>query len=688
MPSEETPALALVLASAGAVLETARETLAPSDWVLRVAEPGDSLAPFIAESPALVVVDGSRAGRLALDWVREVNDGLEGQTPIVLVLGADAPEVVTAAYAVGASDVLVAPVGAEQLLDRIRFQTGSTRLVRSVQSEVEDLLNAQRLGGTGSWILETKSGLMHWTPEAERMLGFPVGSGPRDLDAFLDCVPENERDDLRSALDESAEGARSLSVRHRLATRSGGERWLEQSVEPVLSDRTAIGLRGTLRDITSEREDETGEGQQDRVDALTGLASRPAFFEALRQAIGESRDSAIAVLHIDVDSFRSVKHSMGHVFGDRLLEHLATVLCRFANAGDVGRILGDEFAVMLRDVDSPEDAIGFASRLQAAIGTPAEIDGRTVSFTASIGVAMYPEHGSTAEVLVQNADLATHHAKQRGRNSIECFRAAFRKSVMRRFTIEGELRHAMARGELFVEYQPRVLADTRIPVGVEALARWQHPALGRISPSEFIPVAEDTGLIGPIGNFVLETACREMAELRLRGLPIRVSVNVSSWQFAHSNVWETITGILRATELPPDLLEIEITESLMVDDGSDPDTAVRDLQAIGVRVALDDFGTGYSSLSYVSRFPLDVLKLDRSIIRDIDSDPHSESVAAAVVRLAHSLGMEIVGEGVDNSPQAEALHRIGCDELQGFLFSHSLALDDLEEWLREKRSGS
>ena len=681
-PTDSSAALALVLAPPGAVLDVALEALKPPDWHLRMAAPGDSLAPFLAESPSVVLVDGSRAGRLALDWLREIRANENGERiPLVLVLGADAPEVVTAAYAAGASDVLVAPVEPARLADRVTFQARSTQLVRSVQSQVEDLLHAQRLGRTGSWILEAKSGLMHWTPEAERLLGVPVGGGPRDLDSFLEYVPPEERNDLRAALEESIDSLRPLSVRHRLVI-DGDERWVEQAVEPVHAKREAIGLRGTLRDITSERQEEHRQGADQGRDALTGLPTRPGFFESLRRAMAEARANAVAVLHVDVDGFRSIKHSMGHAFSDRLLEHLATVLCGFATPEQVARISGDEFALILPDVKGREEAIAFAERVQTAIGAPAEIDGRTVTFTASIGIAVYPEDGSTADELLQSADLATLHAKRRGRAGIETFRQSFRKSVMRRFTLEGELRHALARGELRVEYQPRVLADSRVAMGAEALVRWEHPALGRVSPAEFIPIAEETGLIGPIGKFVLERAGRDMAELRLRGLPLRVSVNVSSWQFAHSNVWETITSVLRATELPPDLLEIEITESLMVDDLSDPDTAVRDMQAIGVRVALDDFGTGYSSLSYVSRFPLDVLKLDRSIVRDIDSDPHSERVAAAVIQLAHSLDMEVVGEGVDNEPQAEALRAIGCDELQGFLFSPSLPLDELEHWLR------
>jgi diguanylate cyclase (GGDEF)-like protein len=685
-PVSLSPPLVLVLAPPGALFDVAREAFQQPEWNLRIADPADSLGPFLAGVPDVVVVDGSRAGRLALDWLREIRGNSASEAvPLVLVLGADAPEVITAAYGAGASDVLVAPVELDRLLDRVTFQVHSSQLVYSANDHVEDLLHAQRLGGTGSWTLESKSGLMHWSPEAERLLGVSVGSGPRDLDRFLESVPEEERRELRAALEEAVDAGRPLSVRHRMII-GEDERWLEQAVEPVSGFGEATGLRATMRDVTMQNQAEATRGEDSTRDPLTGLPSRPSFFVALRDEIERARDQRVAVLYIDIDGFRSVKHSMGHAFGDRLLEHLAAILRDFAPGDHAARISGDEFAILVRDADEREGVVALAERLQAIINAPAEIDGRTVTFTVSIGVAVYPMDGSTADELLQSADLATHHAKQAGRSTIESFRRSFRKSVMRRFTLEGELRHALARDEVHVEYQPRVLAESRVPVGVEALVRWVHPALGRVSPAEFIPIAEETGMIGPLGKFVLEAAAREMAELRLRGLPIRVSVNVSSWQFAHTNIWDLITATLRATELPPDLLEIEITESLMVDEQSDPDTAIRDLQAIGVRVALDDFGTGYSSLASVARFPLDVLKLDRSIVRDLDNDPRSERVAAAVIELAHGLDMEVVGEGVDNDPQAEALRRIGCDELQGFLFSPSLLLDDLEAWLREGRT--
>jgi EAL domain-containing protein (putative c-di-GMP-specific phosphodiesterase class I) len=328
-----------------------------------------------------------------------------------------------------------------------------------------------------------------------------------------------------------------------------------------------------------------------------------------------------------------------------------------------------------------EDALELGQRVREALLVPERIGSQEVRLSASVGIAVHPDDGTSADALLQHADLAALHAKRDSLTRVQPFRRAMGKAAARRFTLEGELRAALARGELHVAYQPRVTAAERRIVGVEALVRWDHPALGRVSPREFITIAEETGLIGEIGRFVLENACRDAKALEARGHPLDVSVNVSSWQFAHSNVWELVTATLRDAGLPPERLEIEITESLVLEGANDPDVAFRDLRGIGVRIALDDFGTGYSSLSYISRFPLDVLKIDRSIVREVDSDPAAERVARAVVGLAHSLEMRVVAEGVDAEGQAELLRRIGCDELQGFGICESVSHDELLELL-------
>jgi diguanylate cyclase (GGDEF)-like protein len=668
------------------VLSLVKQALAPG-WVIRVADLAANPAPWMAEAPDVVILDGVQGGQPLLELLPQLRTlDTRGTTPLVLLLGSDAPEVVTAAYAAGASDVLVAPVRPAALADRVAFQLRGAQLAGAVRSQVQELLHAQRLGGQGSWTLASFSGLMHWTPEAERLLGLPVGGGPRSLEAFLRLVPEEERPELRRTLEECAEKSRPVSARHRLQLEGGRERWLEQSIEPVRSYRKTIGLRGTLREITAQQESERELRRQGGHDPLTKLATRSVLLARLRDALAASRKEGqhVALLHVSLDRFRSVNQTLGHAFGDRILQHVAEVLVRVAvlagaTREDVARLAGDEFALLLPGLADPEEAGEVARQLLDALATPERIDSQEVRASASIGIAVHPEDGTTADALLQHSDLAAVHAKRSGQGRVQPFRRAMGKAAVRRFTLEAELRGALARGELHVAYQPRVGASDGQIVGAEALVRWDHPVLGRVSPREFVPIAEETGLIGTIGGFVLTSACRDAIALSERGHPLRISVNVSSWQFANTNVWEVVTAALRETGLPPERLELEITESLVLEGANDPDVAMRDLRGIGVGIALDDFGTGYSSLSYVSRFPIDVLKIDRTIVRDVDSDPAAERVARAVVGLAHSLEMRVVAEGVDGEGQAEVLRRLGCDELQGFGVCESVRLPELIE---------
>jgi diguanylate cyclase (GGDEF)-like protein len=668
------------------VLSLVKQALAPG-WAIRVADLAADLAPWMAEAPDVVILDGVQSAPPLLALLPQLRElDARGSTPLVLLLGSDAPEVVTAAYAAGASDVLVAPVRPAALADRVAFHLRSTQLAGAVRSQVQELLHAQRLGGQGSWTLASLSGLMHWTPEAERLLGLPVGGGPRSLEAFLRLVPEEEREELRRTLEECAEKSRPVAARHRLRLEGGRDRWLEQSVEPIRSYRKTIGLRGTLREITAQQESELELRRQGSHDPLTKLATRSVLLARLRDSMTEARKEGqlVALLHVSLDRFRSVNQTLGHSFGDRILQHVAEVLVRVAAAAgatreDVARLAGDEFALLLPGLADPEEAGEVARQLLDALATPTRIDSHEVRASASIGIAVHPEDGTTADALLQHSDLAAVHAKRIGQGKVQPFRRAMGKAAVRRFTLEAELRGALARGELHVAYQPRVAASDRYIVGAEALVRWDHPVLGRVSPREFVPIAEETGLIGTIGGFVLTSACRDAIALAERGHPLRISVNVSSWQFANTNVWEVVTAALRESGLPPDRLELEITESLVLEGANDPEVAMRDLRGIGVGIALDDFGTGYSSLSYVSRFPIDVLKVDRSIVRDVDSDPAAERVARAVVGLAHSLDMRVVAEGVDGEGQAEVLRRLGCDELQGFGICESVRLPELIE---------
>src|SRR5688572_18690160 len=330
------------------------------------------------EGPDVVILDGLAGGRTVLELLPRLRElDARGGTPLALLLGSDAPEVVTAAYAAGVADVLVAPVRPASLADRVTFQLRSAQLVGTVRSQVQELLHAQRLGGTGSWTLASFSGLMHWTPEAERLLGLPVRGGPRSLDAFMRMVPEDERDELRRTIEHCAEKGRPVSARHRLMLEGGGERWLEQSIEAVRSYRRTIGLRGTLREITAQRESELELRRQGSHDPLTKLVSRSVLLVRLREAMDDARKEGlhVALLHVSLDRFRSVNQTLGHAFGDRMLQHVAGVMTQVAGSvgatrEDVSRLAGDEFAVVVPSLAEPDDAVDVARRLLDALAAP------------------------------------------------------------------------------------------------------------------------------------------------------------------------------------------------------------------------------------------------------------------------------------------------------------------------------
>ena len=352
---------------------------------------------------------------------------------------------------------------------------------------------------------------------------------------------------------------------------------------------------------------------------------------------------------------------------------------------EVSRLGGDEFTILLSNIAEPDDAGEVARRILKALPEPITVDGPEISSTGSIGIAIFPEDGDDAESLLKHADTAMYHAKERGRNTHQFFCESMNQATRRKLTLETRLREALEHGDLEVHYQPRLDLSNGAVVATEALLRWEDPELRKISPKEIIPLAEDTGLIFAVGAWVLDTACAQNRAWQLEGYtPIRVSVNVSSRQFTHHDLRETVRHALDQSQMDPRYLELEITESVVLQDDEETALVLRDLRAMGVGVALDDFGTGYSSLSYLPRFPLDVLKMDRCFVRDVDSDPSAAGIASAVIAMAHCLGARVVAEGVDAEEQLRFLRDQGCDEAQGFLFSGAVPAPALTRFLTRR----
>ena len=434
------------------------------------------------------------------------------------------------------------------------------------------------------------------------------------------------------------------------------------------------------RDISDHKRREAELSHRATHDPLTGLPNRVLFLERLRQALRRDGTS-VAVAFLDLDRFKLINDSLGHEMGDQLLVSLAARLEELLRPGDiVARLGGDEFVVMCEGVEGEREALRFADRIREEVGQPFQIGSGNVFVTTSVGVAIGA--GVPAETLMENADVAMYRAKDRGRSRSELFDAELRSGAAARLEIESALRDGIERGELRVFYQPQYSLRTSALVGMEALVRWQHPRMGLVSPVEFIPVAEESGLIVPLGAYVLEEACRQVREWEERfpaSAGMEVHVNLSARQFVQPNLVEEVAAALRRAEVAPQRLCLEITESVAMDDVESTVSTLLHLRALGVKVGIDDFGTGYSSLSYLRRLPVDVLKIDKSFVARLGEDMVDSAIVSSVVNLARSLGMAVVAEGVETEQQRLELRALGCPVAQGYYFSRPLSADAATE---------
>jgi diguanylate cyclase (GGDEF)-like protein/PAS domain S-box-containing protein len=423
-------------------------------------------------------------------------------------------------------------------------------------------------------------------------------------------------------------------------------------------------------------------------DPLTGLPNRALFMDRLAHALQHlsRRGSSAAVLLLDVDRFKLINDSLGHSVGDELLAAAAPRLKQMLRGADtIAHFGADEFGILLEDIAGEQDAVEMAQRIAGAFNRPFVLDGNEHFVSTSIGITL-AAGGERAEDLVRDADAAMHRAKERGRARYELFDEGIRGRAISRLRVENDLRRALERDELTLEYQPIIGLEARAVIGVESLVRWDHPTRGRVPPLEFIPIAEENGLIEPIGRWVLERACRQGAEWyasRPDSMPIAVAVNLSAAQFDSPTLVETVAAALRGARFEPSLLALELTESVVMGQSEELFQTLAELKSLGVSLVLDDFGTGYSSLSYLTRLPLDVLKVDRSFIDGLGTEPRDTGITEAIVGMSNALSLQVTGEGVETELQLAELQRLGCQAAQGFLFSRPVGAERITEILAE-----
>ncbi|MDH5612705.1 MAG: EAL domain-containing protein [Gammaproteobacteria bacterium] len=471
--------------------------------------------------------------------------------------------------------------------------------------------------------------------------------------------------------------------------KNGDIYWEFNHIAPVFDDSGSLHRYLSIReDITLRKQQEEQIIYQAHFDALTDLPNRFLSLDRLLQLINEAQRTRelVAVLFLDLDDFKKINDTLGHTIGDKLLIDTAARLRREARSGDtVGRLGGDEFIILLGGLSDASDASSIAENLLNQFGEPFNIDGRDLMLTASIGIAIYPIDGDNPHDLLRNADSAMYHSKDHGRNTYSYFTDAMNKNVSRRLVLEEQMHGALARGEFRVFYQPKTEISSRRLIGVEALLRWNNPVLGEVTPDEFIPIAEQTGLIVPIGQFVLTEALTMSAIWQKKYQQLfTVAVNLSPRQFRDPNLTRVIEQMLNASGVNNELLELEITEGVLMSGHSHIDSALATLNTLGVSIAMDDFGTGYSSLSYLRKYPFDVLKIDRSFIADITKDKADRELVYAAIAMAHGLGLKVVAEGVETEEQLMLLAAQGCEIAQGNLFSKPVSADRITEMLEAK----
>jgi diguanylate cyclase (GGDEF)-like protein/PAS domain S-box-containing protein len=550
-------------------------------------------------------------------------------------------------------------------------------LIRSERRFVE----AQRISHVGSYDFEIASNTNTWSDQLYRIYGREPQSFMASYERFLALLHPDDREHVMAVHQRSLETLEPFEMEERVVWPDGQVRTLASWGE-IVADAEGVPTRmvGICWDITERREIEEQLVQQALHDRLTGLPNRALFVDRLGQALEAlpRMHGALAVLFIDLDRFKVINDSLGHEAGDAVLSELARRLTAAMRPGDtVARFGGDEFVVLCEGLDHPAEAVVIAQRLHQDLSLPVSFQGSELVVTVSTGIAMTTSEGTLPSDLLRDADAAMYRAKQDGRARSVVFADAMRAQALGRLDTEMELRRALGDGDLRLLYQPLVELDRGEVVGAEALVRWQHATRGLIGPNEFITIAEETGLVVPLGEWVLEEACRQLACWQRQGRNLSMAVNLSGLQIVQPDFAQQVAAILQRTGVDSSALTLEITESVLMRDAEETMEVLRALKQLGVQLSVDDFGTGYSSLSYLKRFPVDVLKIDRSFVDGLADDPDDVAIVQAILALAASLGMSVVAEGVETRAQLEVLKGLGCTRAQGFAFSRPVAAADL-----------
>jgi diguanylate cyclase (GGDEF)-like protein len=676
-----------------------RQTLARAGYTVREAMHGRAAQARLEEAvPALILLDvlmPEMDGFEFCSWLR--GQPACARIPVLMMTGLDDNDSIQRAFEVGATDFVVKPVNPSILVQRVRFLLRASQTLEDLARNRESLATAQRIARLGSWNVDFTTQKLTWSEEVFRILEIDSERYRPSYNLYLTRVHPEDREQVRQSFFASRQQGKNYDIAHRLLMPDGREKWVNERGGHVLgADNAPTSASGTIQDITERQRSRDTIRFLSSFDILTSLPNRLLFEQQLERALSHARrgKKMIAVLHIGLNRFKRINESLGHQAGDALLVQVADRLksasreCDYLahareTASDPGadanlaRWSGDEFVILLNELRVSQDAARAANRLLKGLAEPYIVFGHEVSSTATAGIALFPGDADNAADLLKNADAAMHFAKHNDSGGYGFYTPAINEQARLKLSLEADLRRALERDELLAHYQPKVDRNGRI-VGAELLLRWLHPERGLVAPNTFISLAEECGLIVPISEWIIETAAAQLCRWLDDGhRDMGLAVNLSPLHFHHPELLNTVRNAIERHRLPKNSLELELTEGMLMDELDTTLDLLGELKNAGARLAIDDFGTGYSSLSYLTRFPIDVLKIDRSFIRDITTDTSHINITRAIIAMAHGLELEVVAEGVETREQAELLWRESCDLIQGYFYGRPMPAEEL-----------
>ena len=624
-------------------------------------------------------------------------------TPIVMVTGLDDFDSIEKANHLGATDFITKPISWPVLKHRLKFILKANSAFKELIYKQTQLNNAQRIAKLGSWEwdIATQQGI--YSNECLNICELTKDTAANlSLTELLQLIHPKEKKHVQQTFIDAWQDRKNFNIDTRLLLETNKEIHIRSSVEFIIDNDGSVNkLTGTIQDTSDNVKAEEKIRHLAYFDTLTGLPNRQLFREHLKLSLKQAKreQHPIYIMFLDMDNFKHVNDSLGHDAGDQLLKDFAHRLQEVTRDTDftarstieeysqieMSRLGGDEFTILLQNITEPRAASIVAKRIIDAMSNPFEIKAQDVFVSTSIGISVFPEDGNDAETLIKHADVAMYHAKSSGKNNYQFFNADMNIAALNRLTQENELRKAIDQNEFELYFQPRVDLDNNSVVSAEALIRWNHPIKGFVLPNDFIPLAEESRLIIPMGEWVLKAACKQIKLWEERHYPpLPISVNISPLQFLDGNLYETVTKAIESAGISPTLLELEITESALMENLDQTIKLMNQFRDLGVRLAIDDFGTGYSVLNTLRTFPLDVLKIDQSFIHGLPHDKACMVIAEAIIHMAEGLELDVVAEGVETQQQLKFLQKYKCVQVQGYYFSRPVPAKEMTEKLLQR----